>query len=266
MRVLIRSLQAGLWAIVVPMLMLLLGERSSLALALGRDPSLYTELWAVTLLPLLLFGAWVGRREAKLEAEKAELDELAVTDPLTGLKNVRYFQARLAEAWARNRRDGSPVGLAVIDLDRFKAVNDDYGHAVGDKVLEATACAIQAVCRRDETAARIGGEEFAVILPGADAETARAVGERIRQAIAARTVKVKGHKPLSVTASVGVASTRGGSVDSAEALYTAADRALYSSKQSGRDRTSIATPPPPSSASFASVTPSSGNLRPSLRP
>ena len=140
------------------------------------------------------------------------------------------------------------------------------GPRLGDKVLEATACAIQAVCRRDETAARIGGEEFAVILPGADAETARAVGERIRQAIAARTVKVKGHKPLSVTASVGVASTRGGSVDSAEALYTAADRALYSSKQSGRDRTSIATPPPPSSASFASVTPSSGNLRPSLRP
>jgi diguanylate cyclase (GGDEF)-like protein len=226
-----RALEAGALALLAPAaLVLLRGE---------ADPRLALEVLLAAWLPLTVAGALWGHREERLCADRAELESLAVTDPLTGLKNVRYFRARLAEACARSRRDGRPVALAVLDLDHFKRINDRHGHAVGDRALAAAACAVMAVCREGETAARIGGEELAVLMPGADAGAARVAAERIRRAIAARPI----HGPrgvVPVTASVGVASTREALAPTPEDLFAAADKALFAAKASGRDRTEVA--------------------------
>ncbi len=235
-------MQAGALAILAPaVLMALRLDGETLASVMSRDVQLYAQVLLAAWAPLVALGAWAGWREDVLEREKAELESLAVTDPLTGLKNVRYFRARLAEASSRAQRDGRPVALAVIDLDHFKRINDRHGHPVGDRVLSAVACAVASVCRRGETAARIGGEELAVILPGADREAARVAGERIRRAIAALAIKLgRGKDPLRVTASIGVASTYETGSPSPDALFAAADRALFAAKAAGRDRTEVA--------------------------
>lgn len=199
--------------------------------------ALYVYLVLASVSALAAFGWFAGRREARLRRANAELDVLALTDATTGLKNKRYFQARLAEALARVERDDEPVALAMIDLDRFKSVNDRHGHAVGDRVLGAAAAAIASVCRRHETAARVGGEEFAVILPGSDAKAALAAAERIRRAIADAVLVIEDHPhPIRITASVGVASTAEIGSTRSDVLYAAADGALLVAKNQGRNR------------------------------
>ena len=159
----------------------------------------------------------------------AEVEHLATRDALTGLVNRRVFDEGLERAVHKAARTSTPLSLVVLDLDRFKLVNDSYGHQVGDDVLRAAGRALAAATRGEDLAARYGGEEFVVLLPDTDGETALAIAERLRAGIAA---EVHG---LAVTASAGVA-TLPADATTGTALVSAADRALYEAKRTGRDR------------------------------
>ncbi|MGV7215550.1 diguanylate cyclase [Bradyrhizobium sp. UFLA05-112] len=186
-------------------------------------------------------GAVAISRDVTEQKELEErLEALAIEDSLTGLANRRCFDERLKEEWARAYRDRSSLGLLMIDVDHFKAYNDQYGHPAGDACLRTVAKIIAAETQRvSDLAARYGGEEFAVLLPNIDAAGCARLGERIRQAIrAAGLVHGSNESAGCVTASIGGAACRpwlertGGP----GTLVEAADRALYGAKQDGRDR------------------------------
>jgi diguanylate cyclase (GGDEF)-like protein len=168
--------------------------------------------------------------------ENARLNNLvrrqAQTDELTDLANRRRFMSALEQEIARTARFDTPLSLVLFDLDRFKRVNDRCGHQVGDLVLRSTADAVRARIRGTDLAARIGGEEFAILLPGSDAAGAVTFAENLRSAIR-REVSVEGVR-WPTTASFGVAELRKGM--SSETLVGAADRALYKAKAGGRNR------------------------------
>jgi diguanylate cyclase (GGDEF)-like protein len=171
---------------------------------------------------------------ARIAAQKAALTEVAISDPLTGLHNRRSFQARLAEETERARRSGGRFALLMIDLDHFKALNDRHGHPAGDAALVAVAMIFRQQLRSVDLSARIGGEEFGVLLPDSDEQAALMAAERLRAAIAACPI-VHRDATFVVTASIGVAWYRG-DADSDEELLGAADRALYTAKRAGRNR------------------------------
>ena len=160
-----------------------------------------------------------------------ELVTRATVDHLTGLPNARAFHERLEAEIRRSRRDGTAMSLVLIDVDHFKQVNDGHGHEVGDLVLAEVARRLAAVARTGEMVARIGGEEFAWILPGAEARGAFAAAERGRSAIAGRPIEPVGR----VTVSAGVCEL-GPGADAAAELFRGADSALYEAKARGRDR------------------------------
>lgn len=207
---------------------------------------LYLYMLVPTAVVFASFGAVLGSHEERLGASNQRLSEDVLTDPLTGLKNLRYFRARLEEECAISHRDGTPVALLMTDLDRFKTINDTYGHPEGDRLLHAVGRAIESVVRHGETAARVGGEEFALLLPGGSGDDSAAASERVRDAVAAVRVPQPDGVPIVITASVGHASTGDlGRLDAAD-LYGAADGALYEAKQQGRDRAVRATSVPTS--------------------
>lgn len=160
----------------------------------------------------------------------ARLHTMASTDGLTGLANRRAFDARLRTEVSRSRRSGAPTSLAVVDIDRFKSLNDAHGHLVGDDVLREVAGQLRETCRDVDLVARYGGEEFAVVLPDTDRVGARMAAERLRQAVDG------GPMSVAVTVSIGVATAEAGWLQSPDALLHAADRALYAAKQAGRNQ------------------------------
>lgn len=162
--------------------------------------------------------------------QREDLRALATTDGLTGLVNQRAFHERLEQEVAGALAAGRPLGLVVIDLDHFKAINDSHGHAEGDKVLEAVAARLRSVVRGTDVAARLGGEEFALILPDAGPASAIATAERARVAVAELTVGAR-----SLTASAGIATCPENGTEAGRLLQRA-DSALYSAKRSGRNR------------------------------
>ena len=170
--------------------------------------------------------------------ERAE--EQAVTDGLTGLANRRHFEDRLGQEVERSRRAQVPAALLMIDIDDFKQVNDRYGHIAGDTVLREVAAAIRESAREIDLPARYGGEELALILPGADLDGAARVGERVRTTIEKRKLPIRGEggQPVFVTVSIGVAAL-GHGPEEASALVAAADAALYRAKRSGKNRTEV---------------------------
>jgi diguanylate cyclase (GGDEF)-like protein/PAS domain S-box-containing protein len=173
------------------------------------------------------------------KSREAELARDAATDPLTGLANRRAFDLELSRRTAAAAVPGAPDAghVAIFDLDHFKRVNDVYGHAAGDEVLRAFAAVARARVRDGDLVARLGGEEFGIILAGSGREQARIVCDRIRQALSASVLRI-GDATIAVTASAGVAAiTAGGSA--ADALG-AADAALYRAKVEGRDRLRLA--------------------------
>ncbi|WP_380163434.1 diguanylate cyclase [Jannaschia sp. R86511] len=165
---------------------------------------------------------------------------LAAVDPLTGAYNRRFGTERLAEEWARAARGDSHVGVLSLDLDHFKAINDSYGHLAGDRVLRETAIAARAVLREGDVLIRTGGEEFLTLLPGASTDDVRRIGERMRQSVADIRIP-HADTYLTVTASLGGASTTDTTIDSCDTLIARSDDALYVSKRSGRDRLTIST-------------------------
>ncbi|HET8654334.1 MAG TPA: GGDEF domain-containing protein [Longimicrobiaceae bacterium] len=210
--------------------------------ALTDHPGLYVYMLAGTALAFGLFGWVLGGRESRLQDTVRRLAELAVTDGLTGLRNARYFHTRLAEEYAEIERTGRPLAVVVLDLDHFKRVNDRFGHPVGDDVLVNTARAIAAATRHGETEARVGGEEFALLLPGSTGAEAMEVAERVRRAIAENETPLphQGGERVRVTASAGVASTAELPGVGAQELVRLADEALYRAKREGRNRSVMA--------------------------
>ena len=163
-----------------------------------------------------------------------EIQHLAATDPLTGIANRGTFQRVLGQELSRVRRNGGSVALALLDLDRFKVLNDTYGHVAGDDVLRGVAKVLDTTSRSEDTPARYGGEEFAVVLPETSPEEAMIAAERLRQAVSAAGIEP------SVTVSIGVACFPQDAADGDE-LIRRADEALYASKRAGRDRVTAAT-------------------------
>ncbi len=165
------------------------------------------------------------------------VERQAVTDELTGLFNRRRFQEAMATEVERSKRFGQPVGLVLLDLDDFKAVNDTYGHQQGDLVLREVARVLRETSREIDEPARYGGEELAVVLPGTDLEGAYNLAERVRAGIEELALPLlDGDGALRVTASFGVA-TLPGSADDMRELVAAADEALYRAKRAGKNRT-----------------------------
>jgi diguanylate cyclase (GGDEF)-like protein len=159
-----------------------------------------------------------------------------VTDELTGVYNRRYFDRRLAEELKRARRLGERMGLILLDLDLFKSINDRFGHPEGDRTLRAAANSIVASVRDIDAVTRWGGEEFAVILPGADGDHAVVVAERIREAVEALRLRTASGVELGITVSCGVAWVAPDIHTPAQCL-AAADRCLLEAKRAGRNRT-----------------------------
>jgi diguanylate cyclase (GGDEF)-like protein len=180
--------------------------------------------------------------------ERLELE--AATDGLTELPNRRQFQDRLSEELARVERFGGSLALVVADLDDFKSVNDRHGHLAGDDVLRAFAKVLRETVRDVDTAARYGGEEFALLLPGTDLDGAELVAERIRVRMSEHAIPTFPGALLTVTASFGVAAYPESLT--AEALFAAADEALYRAKATGKNRVKVAPAgEPPVAARFA---------------
>jgi len=166
------------------------------------------------------------------------LERLAAVDPLTDAYNRRFGLGRLREEFSRAVRAENPLGVLMLDLDHFKAINDTYGHLVGDRVLRAVAGACRRVLREGDVLVRYGGEEFVVLLPGAGPDDVQRVGERVRRAIAETSVS-DGELRIAVTVSLGGA-TFGDATDSPESLIALADNALYEAKEAGRNRVALA--------------------------
>jgi diguanylate cyclase (GGDEF)-like protein len=169
----------------------------------------------------------------EIERLRAELAEEAVRDPLTGLHNRRQLDRALA-ADRRSRVGDLESAVVVVDIDRFKDVNDRFGHAAGDEVLKAVADVLRRSTRDGDTVARMGGEEFVLVLPGAGAGQAAERAEEIRRDCAG-LLHVLGGETVTVTVSAGVAAGPLGGAAS-DALLDAADRALYAAKAAGRNR------------------------------
>jgi diguanylate cyclase (GGDEF)-like protein len=171
-----------------------------------------------------------GRNEEKYRAA-------AFIDPLTGLSNRRAFMERGQRVFDRAGQDARPVALIAFDLDRFKRINDTFGHAAGDHVLRTFAAALAGALRPDDIAARIGGDEFVAVLPGVGDDAAVAVAGRICEVFQKAAQFMDGQK-IEATVSAGVATTGGRSGSVAEALVCA-DDALYRAKKAGRNRIAI---------------------------
>jgi diguanylate cyclase (GGDEF)-like protein len=185
------------------------------------------------------FNAMASRlreREAELHRANERLADLASKDGLTGIANRRGFDEQFAVEWNRTKRSAGSIALIVLDVDHFKKFNDRYGHLAGDACLQRVAACLGRIARRaGDFAARTGGEEFALLLPGTDLSVAAAIGEAVRLEIEALNIAHESSPEGRVTVSVGVAACRAVS-DDKESLVDLADSALYRAKRAGRNR------------------------------
>lgn len=180
----------------------------------------------------------VLERTAELARARDEAERLARTDGLTGVANRRWFEEVAAREVARAQRYKQPLSMILFDIDLFKQINDNHGHAAGDAVIQAAASVVQEAVREVDFVARVGGEEFAILLPGIHQAQAVTTAERLRELIAERTVAHQGHS-LTFTASLGVSECHVGDPDFGALLHRA-DQAMYLAKRRGRNRVAVA--------------------------
>ncbi|MDH4262746.1 MAG: GGDEF domain-containing protein [Spirochaetia bacterium] len=196
-------------------------------------------IWPTVSLMMLIYFADAYNYRLRYEIELA-LKHASLTDSMTGLNNRRYFEPLLKQEIARFSRLKHPVSLMMLDIDHFKKINDSYGHMTGDLVI----CQLADICRKAireiDVVARLGGEEFAIMLPETSAVDAARVAERIRTTVEKTTVKSLAGAEFSFTVSIGVAESFPGDLSS-DKLVTVADEALYQAKESGRNRVEIKT-------------------------
>lgn len=208
----------------------------------GADEYLVKPVDPNELLARVRSGLRLRRALTELAAKNELLERLALTDPLTGLANRRAFEESLTAEIHRSFRQCKPLSLLYLDLDRFKEVNDHHGHAVGDEVLMGFSDLLKRHGRRIDLAARIGGEEFAVLLPHTGRTHALLVAERIRKAL--ESVPLGRTRSVPVTVSIGAALFQGASEDEGPAFVKEADAALYRAKAEGRNRVYMETERP----------------------
>ena len=177
----------------------------------------------------------LAERERQLSEANDRLMEMAQTDVLTGVANRRHLTERLQDMWKHAQRMHEPLSVAMCDIDHFKQVNDEYGHQVGDTILTQVAALLTSMSRDIDVAGRFGGEEFLILLPGADTDAAVAVAERVRQGVEQHTFPYPGGT-LRRTISCGVATWPHPRITHQDALIKAADDALYVAKETGRNR------------------------------
>lgn len=201
-------------------------------------------------------SAHVRRLEAELRSSSAELARVrgdlrsavrdALTDPLTGLANRRSFDLKLEAVVARTGR-ASPAHLVMADVDHLKRINDNHGHGIGDEVLRIVGAVLLANVRSDSVVARVGGDEFGLLLPGADARYTARIAKRLCERLASRPLVVRGFPGISeqITLSIGVARWHAG--DDGARWFARADAALYGAKQRGRNQVAVDRHPQPAS-------------------
>jgi len=225
-----RVLQGLLLSIGSPLGWLIISvvEGTPVLQALGGNVGLYLYLSISTAAVFMFLGAYIGANEERLMSQ-------ALVDQLTGIYNNRYFHEHLHIEYSRARRRNEALSLILIDLDHFKRINDNYGHVVGDKLLRRVAQAMKHCSREWETVARVGGEEFCVILATCNQQQAFTAAERFRQVVSQAVVNSEEGKDVRITASAGIA-TSGDVVGNEWDLYAAADKAMYQAKESGRNR------------------------------
>ncbi len=177
---------------------------------------------------------WFFRDITAQKKHEAALIQLARHDPLTGTANRRYFFERAEQEFMRSRRYQAPLSIALIDVDHFKHINDQYGHATGDEVLKLLSEKITALLRESDLLARIGGEEFAILMPSTGLAGAALMAERLRMTIAEEASPVAGLM-LHLRFSAGVTQLKAQD-QSIEDCLRRADEAMYKAKQAGRDR------------------------------
>jgi diguanylate cyclase (GGDEF)-like protein len=232
-----------------------ISDRNLVAMLESMEPAIIAPLKAHSTINGLLvlsdhmdFGAFTpGERDflrtsaifAGMAVHNAFLYEVSTTDMMTGLKQRHFFLEKLRDYQSIHAENGLPLSLAMLDIDHFKDVNDTFGHLCGDHVIKAVARIIHANVRQTDTAARIGGEEFVIMLPETDLEAAQILGERIRTAIEDTQIDWDGTS-VSVTISIGVAQFIPERDASVHSLIERSDEAMYRSKQSGRNRVSQA--------------------------
>lgn len=226
-----RQLRAARWALCLP----IAGIAVDFAFAtLAGHPPRRNHVFS-QLLPVAL-ELWISLSLMALAVRRLwqRIDHLARHDPLTGLLNRRALMEALAQAQARRRR-GLPFSWIVVDIDHFKQINDALGHAAGDAALCQVAELLRSECRSSDALARLGGEEFGLLLPGSTLADAQALAERLRLRLHAAPLQWEG-KTWPLRASFGVTLTREGDDEAGEALLQRADALLYRAKAAGRDR------------------------------
>ncbi|WP_066855459.1 GGDEF domain-containing protein [Halodesulfovibrio spirochaetisodalis] len=200
--------------------------------------SVTDPLYEVALYAYITLGSvfvMVGFALAISKSEEA-FARLSLLDPLTGLYNSRYMLTRADQEFALFERSGQHMALLMADIDHFKYVNDQYGHSVGDIVLQQVAKIMQTTARKVDVVARVGGEEFSLLLPDSTTEGAMILAERIRERIANTPITLPDGRTIQVKISLGVSSTEEFVPQIFNELYESADNALYRAKRDGRNR------------------------------
>lgn len=177
----------------------------------------------------VMLGWLLGRR---VDA----LTECSLEDPMTHVGNRRHWQERIREEVDRAVRSSMPLSVLLLDVDNLKRLNDDHGHALGDRALALVGDVLLDTCRSRDVPARLGGDEFSLLLPRTRASEAKVVAERIRASLAARRTEVGAPLDRELTVSIGIADLEAVHQPGAEELVASADRALYGAKEGGRDR------------------------------
>lgn len=218
---------------------------ASLGLSAGIEWRVYNAYMLISFLPIVAIRLFFEYQHWHLLCYRQQMERQALTDGLTRLPNRRHFLAEGVAHLDRHRRTGEPISLLFIDIDHFKAINDTHGHRIGDLAIDHVGCVLSTLSRDSDLLARYGGEEFLVLLPHTEPAQAKAIAERMRQAVSTAPMKVpEADVELALTVSIGIAGYDPSHDDTQDidGLINEADLAVYAAKRYGRNRVVCAAP------------------------